>query len=187
MKYCVAPSTWQSVREGCRPIESQREFRVMKKNTCNGYRSGPDEAAVAMALLCLLLSLTPPLLVCVTPATFGELNLVDGLHRISCIASAAFSVCAFLSVYLSHQPLSTVVLVFMGIVQLVVACITGTECCSGWFLWARGQISFDQIPEGTLISAVLSPLGSSCLIAGHSLRLRWGRRSMKPSATGKRT
>ena len=159
----------------------------MKNPVRNAYRSGPDEAALAMAVLCLVLSLTPPLLVCITPVTFDELNLVDGLHRISCIGSACFSACVFLSAYSANQGLSVAVFVFLGFFQLFIACITSTGCCSGLILWAQGQVTFDQIPDGALISAVLSPLGSSCLIAGHCLRLRWGRRSLKPSLSGKRT
>jgi hypothetical protein len=159
----------------------------MRKPIRNAYRSGPDEAALAMALLCLLLSLTPPLLVFITPATFGELSRLDGLHRISCIGSACFSACVFLSGYSARQRLSVIVSISLGFILLFIACVTGMECCSGLLLWARGQIPFDQIPEGALIGAVLSPLGSSCLIAGHCLRLRWGRKSSKPSATAKRT
>ena len=179
--------TWQSVRDGCPLIVSQRECRVMKKTIRNAYRSGPDEAALAMALLCLLMSLTPPVLVYVTPTTFYELSRMDGLHRISCIGSACFSACVFLSGYAAHQRRSVAVFVLTGFILLFIACITGTDCCSGFFLWAQGQITFSQIPEGAVLSTVLSPLGSSCLIAGHSLNLRWSRRSSKQSVNGKRT
>jgi len=159
----------------------------MAGKTRTTYPTGADEAALAIALSCFLLSLGPPLVAFLVPMTNLEVSRIDGLHRISGIASACFSSCVLMAGYGHNQRRSVICCCIAGSTLLTIACITGTGCCSELIAWMRGQISASQISEGALVTAGLSPSGSVCLMLGHQQNLRWARSTSKKSASRQRT
>jgi hypothetical protein len=155
----------------------------MPRNTSSTYRPGADEAGFAFALVCFLFSIAPPLIALVVPASFEELTRVDGLHRIGSVCSACFSFCVLLVSY-GFNRLRTVMLCnIIGSTLLAIACIIGSTCCSGLIAWIQGHVSLNDLPEGTLVTAALSPVGSLSLMTGHALNLRWARQAYSQSSS----
>ena len=147
----------------------------MPRKPSASYKPGPDEAGFAFALVCLLLSVAPAVVALVVPVSFEELSQVDWLHRICGILSTCFSFFVLRVSYGFNHLRTVVVCNIAGSVLLAIACITGTGCCSALIAWIQGHVSLNQLPEGTFLSAALSPLGSLFLMAGHYLNLRWAR------------
>ena len=158
----------------------------MVKRTNAVYAASADEAGLIVALLCLLLSLAPPLIVLVIPATGLELSRIDGLHRITGVCSACFSFCVLMVGYGFNHRRSVIVCSIAGSVLLAVACICGTGCCSAFLAWIQGEITASELPDGALFSSSLAPAGSVFLIIGHQLNLRWGRPTARNSRAHRR-
>jgi len=158
-------------------VRFQRDSVMSKKKSAT-YSSGPDEAGFAIAFICLLLSLAPPLVVFLVPATFDELTRMDGLHRITAICSACFSVLVLMCGFTHHQHRSVLFACILGFVCLALSCVSGAGCCSGLLAWFEGKISVNDLPQDTLLNASLSPIGSLCLIFGHRQNLKWARRQL---------
>jgi hypothetical protein len=163
----AAPFLWP-------PVLFQRDGTMPRKNSST-YQPGLDEAGFAVALVCLLMSVAPPLMAWLVPASFEELSRIDGLHRVCAICSTVFSFCVLLVGYGFNRLRLVLICNVAGSVLLAIACITGTNCCSGLIAWIQGHISLNDLPEGTLLSAAFSPGGSLFQMAGHSLNLRWAR------------
>ena len=125
----------------------------MVKRTNAVYAASADEAGLIVALLCLLLSLAPPLIVLVIPATGLELSRIDGLHRITGVCSACFSFCVLMVGYGFNHRRSVIVCSIAGSVLLAVACICGTGCCSAFLAWIQGEITASELPDGALFSS----------------------------------
>ena len=159
----------------------------MPRENSSTYRPGLDEAGFAIALVCLLMSVAPPLIALLVPTSFEELSRVDGLHRVFAICSTGFSFCVLLVGYGFNRLRLVSICNVAGSVLLAVACITGTNCCSGLIAWIQGHISLNDLPEGTLMSAAFSPVGSLFQMAGHSLNLRWARMSSGKSRLREKT
>lgn len=153
----------------------------MPRKTSATYKPGADEAGFAFALVCFLFSIAPPLIALLVPASFEELTRVDGLHRIGSVCSACFSFCVLLVGYGFNRLRSVLLCNIGGSTLLAIACIIGSTCCSGLIAWIQGHVSLNDLPEGTLLTAALSPMGSLFLMAGHSLNLRWARNTFSKS------
>jgi hypothetical protein len=147
------------------------------------YKPGADEAGFAFALVCFLFSIAPPLIALLVPASFEELTRVDGLHRIGSVCSACFSFCVLLVGYGFNRIRAVMLCNIAGSTLLAIACIIGSTCCSGLIAWIQGHVSLDDLPEGTLLTAALSPMGSLSMMTGHSLNLRWARQTRSKSST----
>ena len=143
------------------------------------YPASADEAGLIVALLCLLLSMAPPLIVLVIPSTGLELSRIDGLHRITGVCSARFSFCVLMVGHGFNHRRSVIVCSIAGSVLLAVACICGTGCCSAFHAWIQGKVSASELPNGALFSSSLAPVGSVFLIIGHHLNLRWARQNTR--------
>ena len=147
------------------------------------YKPGADEAGFAFALVCFLFSIAPPLIALLVPASFEELTRVDGLHRIGSVCSACFSFCVLLVGYGFNRIHAVMLCNVAGSTLLAIACIIGSTCCSGLIAWIQGHVSLNDLPEGTLLTAALSPMGSLSMMTGHSLNLRWARQTRSKSST----
>lgn len=147
------------------------------------YKPGADEAGFAFALVCFLFSIAPPLIALLVPASFDELTRVDGLHRIGSVCSACFSFCVLLVGYGFNRIHAVMLCNVAGSTLLAIACIIGATCCSGLIAWIQGHVSLNDLPEGTLLTAALSPMGSLSMMTGHSLNLRWARQTRSKSST----
>lgn len=147
------------------------------------YKPGADEAGFAFALVCFLFSIAPPLIALLVPASFEELTRVDGLHRIGSVCSACFSFCVLLLGYGFNRIHAVMLCNVAGSTLLSIACIIGSTCCSGLIAWIQGHVSLNDLPEGTLLTAALSPVGSLSMMTGHSLNLRWARQTRSKSST----
>ena len=161
-------------------VLSQRDGFMPRKLFAT-YKPGADEAGFAFALVCFLLSIAPPLIASLVPASFEELTQVEDLHRIGSVCSTCFSFCVLLVGYGFNRLPSVLLCNIVGSVLLAIACIIGATCCSGLIAWIQGHVSLNELPEGTLLTAALSPLGSLFLMTGHSLNLRWARKSHSKS------
>ncbi|MFO1004034.1 MAG: hypothetical protein U0936_27265 [Planctomycetaceae bacterium] len=159
----------------------------MPRKNSSTYHSGLDEAGFAFALVCLLMSVAPALIVLLVPASIEELSRIDGLHRVCAIFSTVFSFCVLLVGHGFNRLRLVLVCNVAGSVLLAIACITGTNCCSGLISWIQGHISVNDLPEGALLSAAFSPVGSLFQMTGHSLNLRWARMSSGSSRLREKT
>lgn len=159
----------------------------MPRKNSSTYQPGLDEAGFAVALVCLLMGVVPPLMCLFVPASFEELSRVDGLHRVCAICSTGFSFCVLLVGHGFNRLRLVLICNVAGSVLLAIACITGTNCCSGLFAWIQGHISLNDLPEGTLLSAAFSPVGSLFQMTGHSLNLRWAEMSSRKSKLREKT
>ena len=166
--------TWP--RFGWPQVLFQRDGHMPRKTSAT-YKPGADEAGFAIALVCFLLSVAPPLIALLVPVSFDELSRVDGLHRVCGIFSTCFSFCVLLIGYGFNRLRTVLACNIVGSVLLAIAFITGSNCCSGLISWIQGHVSLSELPEGTLVSTLLSPVGCLFLLAGHSLNLRWARRT----------
>lgn len=162
------------VRFGWPRVLHQRDGSMPRKIFAT-YKPGADEAGFAFALVCFLLSIAPPIIALLVPASFEELTRVDGLHRICSVCSACFSFCVLLVGYGFNRLRSVMLCNIAGSTLLVIAFLIGSTCCSGLIAWIQGHVSMGELPEGTLLTAALSPFGSLFLMLGHSLNLRWWR------------
>ena len=147
-----------------------------QKNGSATYGPGSDEAGFALALICLLLGVSPVIVALLVPTSFEELNRVDGLHRTCGALSTLYSFFVLLLGYGLNHLRSVLICAIAGSVLFSISFITGTGCCSGLIAWIQGHLSINDLPKETLVSATLSPIGSLLLMSGHSLNLRWARK-----------
>jgi len=104
---------------------------------------------------------------------------MDGLHRVTGTCSACFSFFVLMMGFSFHRQRFVLYVCIPGFVCLALSCVSGAGCSSGLLAWLEGKVSVTDLPQGTLLNASLSPIGSLCLIFGHLQNLKWVPRRQK--------